>query len=419
MRCSVLLRLRAMSVCLAASVCVGIVASALVGCAAPETPAMRAERVTQELMVQDPQLARFAVDLATRSESPFARKLLVESLDSADMETALLAVKRLADSSDADAAATLREVFANKPGSLRLTAAVALARGGDAEALEWLKGQLGTLTGAAQRAALVELARLDQRDAVMPVIKQLTGSKELADRDAAYAILGEIRQPWATKLLIEGLGKEHGEDRLGAVVALTRCGDPDVAPRIAKFVNTRGLVLESIEGLGALGNPSTRPALEGVLRKPEPLLKVYAGVALWRMDALGQPEQQLGPLVVDADAHVRKKLAEQLAHVQDSTALSFLLTLVEDDDPEVRAAAVRSLAAQADPGTVPSLLARVDDPEYTVSTIAIEALGHLGSPSHAERLAALLENENPYIGLSAAQALIEIEHRHGGAEAAT
>lgn len=393
----------------------GAIVALLVGCGSTDRVSRKAEAACLDRMQQDFQFARYGLNLAARYDGPFARQLLVDHLLSDNYQTALAAAKGISDAPDPAAEEALRQVFADKEGALRLSAAVALAKLGDAEASEWLKQQIDGVGGPAKLNVLAFLGKQGEQDLVRPIVQKMMDSESQAGRDEAYLVLGEIGEPWATKLLLQGLEREHGKGRKQAIVALGITGDPAVAAELTPFVNTRGLVFATLEALGRLGNPDVEPALEKMLAKDEPLAQLYAGTALWKLGLLEEPQATLGPLTTVQDPQVRSTLAEQLASVNDPAALSMLLALAGDTNPDVRAAAVRAFSEQADAATQAALLERVEDPAYTVSTAAVEALGRMGGPETIERLEPLLDNDNPYVAISAANAILEIKAREASA----
>jgi HEAT repeat protein len=71
---------------------------------------------------------------------------------------------------------------------------------------------------------------------------------------------------------------------------------------------------------------------------------------------------------------------------------------------------VRSLAVGAAAADVPTFLRAAGDEDYEVATVALSALAKLGVPADAvAQLAPLLDSGNPYVRLSAANAILTLE----------
>jgi len=112
---------------------------------------------------------------------------------------------------------------------------------------------------------------------------------------------------------------------------------------------------------------------------------------------------------VDPDWEVRLRLTEQLATVADPQALNMLATLAEDEEPKVRMEALRALSRRAgDVGLEPTLVPRLEDPAYDVKALALDTLASVGSPATVDTIVSLMDDENPYVAISAANAVIEI-----------
>jgi len=336
--------------------------------------------------------------------------MLLGMITSDHYPTAREAVYAVQGDPPEEAREALRSVFANKSGALKLQAAVALARLGDAEALEWLETEISGGGAALSLPAVKVLAEHGESEAVETTVRSYMASDSLDTRNEAYAALGEIGQDWATKLLLEGLDNERGEDRQQAIIALGRTGDPAVAKKIVKFHNTQGLVFATLEALGALGNPDTVAAVEAMTTHDEKTVKIYAAAALWRLGDAERAMAVLEPLLQDEDPMLRNLVAEQLEPVAAPEAREWLTRLASDADKQVRLSALRSLASAATAEETPVFLRAAEDEDYEVATVALGALAKLGLPPEATtQLAPLLDSGNPYVALSAANALLTLD----------
>ena len=392
----------------------GVVALLLcvAGCPTPEDGASdRARAVLDEKIAESAEIADFAFSLFGGATDPAARLWIVEALASEAPGNVRRALAALGDAPPPEGREALQGIFSTHTGSLQLQAAVALARLGDVEARDWLREQAADSVIDPGPAALEILAAAGEEQIVTDLLRRRMESEHLGVRNEAYAILGRIRELWATRLLIEGLDREFGEERAQAVKSLGQSGIPDVAPRIEKLIGYQGLVLPSIEALGNLANPSSVAVVEPLASHEQPLVRAYAGVALWKLGRSGAVGEVIEPLVGSADPLVRRELAEQLATVADPTAETVLVTLTRDDDPAVRSAAIRSLLERGTSAHADLLLELATDPNYEVSTVALNGLAGSGRPADVSSIVPLLESENPYVAITAARALLGIRSR--------
>jgi HEAT repeat protein len=394
-----------------------VLVAACSGSSGPGTT--RADEVFDALVEENHEYAEYAFSLLGGGEGDaFATRRIHAALESGNVgriRLALIAVDGMPSGASLDekTKSALRTVFEGQAGTLKLQAAIALAREGDTAALDWLRAEAEG-SGNVSVAALEVLAGHGEAQLVGPLIKKRMDSDQLGVRNEAYALLGEIGEPWSTRMLVEGLGHEFGEERAQAVASLGRTGDPSVASHVEKLVSYQGLVLPAIEALGALGNPTSVKVVKPMLKHEQPLVRVYAGVALLRLGEAEAAAAALDPLVADPDPLVRGRLAEQLAAVSDPRAIDWLARLAGDEDPEVRAAAARSLVAQAERGTrglQTAFLTLAEDPDYRVATVALDGLARIGDSQALPAVEALVENENPYVALSAARAAGAIHGR--------
>jgi HEAT repeat protein len=378
-----------------------------------EAPHLRQAHATFDATCQaDPKHATYGLTVAVASESSFGRQLALESVASSNYGTAVEALRVLANDPSPDAQTVLQEAFDGKKAvAQKLLAAIGLARLGDAAARDWVQAQVDS--GAAITApALVLLAESDP-EGVSARLQGLMKSDEPSVRNQAYSILGEMRYPWATELLLEGLSKEFGEGRLQPIVSLGRSGDPAVAAKIQPFVTFQGLVFASIEALGALGNRDVLPSLEAMIEHDQKLVRVYASAAMWRLGEEASVAEVVETLAADEEVQVRENVAVQLAAIDSARALSILSTLASDAEETVRREALRSLSAR-DAG-VDAFVPHIEDESYQVATVALDALARLASLDVLPSLRPLLESPNPYVALSAANAIVSISEREGPA----
>ena len=284
---------------------------------------------------------------------------------------------------------------------------------GDAEAIQWLRDQAAGAQGSPSPRVLQALLDVGEYEAARAALETALGSESQSERDLAYILLGDVPEPWAREVVLAGLKKEHGEGREQAIRALGKIGEPADAYEIQRFINTRGLVYATIEALGELGDENAVPELKKMAARPEKSVQVYAAAALWKLGKETEAEKIVEPLLQDEEVAIRVELAKQLAGIPGAGGR--LAFLADDPESDVRLAAVRGLR-EGDLGAVlPFLLERAADPDYQVAVVALDALAEGADMTAVEQIEPLLESQNPYVVISAANALIEILTRAEGA----
>jgi len=373
----------------------------------------KAQQVLADAMAADPDYTAYGLRVIAGSSAPFTEGLIAEYLGAMNPNTATAAAAAASERGLQAQTEALKTLFGSKQGPPQVEAAHALAKFGDAEALQWLQDEAAAAPSPRVIEALIDAG---DEESARAALDKMLASEEQADRDDAYLQLAEIEQPWALEMVLAGLKKEHGEGREQAIRALGRLGDASHAYQIQRFINTRGLVYASIEALGDLGDEKSITDLEKSVQRPETLVQLYAAAALWKLGKGDEASKVLEPLVADEEIAIRMDLAQQLVGIDDPKAIGMLLYLAEDDpDGRVRKIALQGLYDAQGEGVYPALVAGAGDTDYQVAVVALDGLSDHGKVEVADQLVPLLEHENPYVVISAANALIEILNRGAGA----
>jgi len=376
-----------------------------VACSSEPAELARARAVLAEKTVEDNAYRNYALSIMSDCEAPHARSMVLEAIAGNNRAAASEAIRGLGRTNDEETLAALRTAFATG-GSLKALAASVLAETEDAEAVEWLAGQLGQGGQVLPAPAMVALAETEHSEAVRSALRGLIWSKDLSTRNEGYAILGEVGAPWAVQLLLEGLDKEFGQERVEPILALGRLGDPAAAEAIRKWVNTQGLVLASLEALGRLGDESSLDAIEPQLEHEQPLVRAHAAAAAWRLGGRDAAMAAIPALVADEDSTVRRALAEHLSDAAGDEVAAWLTQLAADGDKDVRAEAYRSLVGRQVGGLAERFAEGAQDADYEVATIAMSGLALAGDATHSAALSPLLKSDNPYLAISAAHTIL-------------
>jgi len=386
---------------------IAVVSASLAGCSSGPAEVTRAKEVIAERPSEDGEYHKYALSIMAGSQAPHARELIIEAISGGSRVAAAEAIRGLEGQADEETSAALRAAF-SKGGAVKAQAAAVLAGAGDTAALEWLAGQLGQGGYVLPTAAMTALAGTEHDERVRTALRGLIWSKDLPTRNEGYAMLGAIRSPWSVPLLVEGLDKEFGQERVEPIVALGRAGDPSAIPLIGKWVNTQGLVLASLEALGRIGDGQAVGAIEPMLDHEQPVVRAYAAAAAWRVGARDAAMAVIPSLLSDGDPAARRALAAQLAGADGDEVTAWLIQLTGDDDIDARAEAYRGLVGRQGAGLAAAFAAGAQDSSYEVSTIALAGLAKTGEASHSAALGPLLESDNPYVAISAAHTVLEL-----------
>ena len=383
-------------------------AAFVAACSSGPAEVSRAREVLAERTAENPAHYQHAVTIMAGSDAPHALAMTREAIAGPNRTAAAEAIRGLGPSVDGETVAALRAAF-DTGGSVKALAAAKLASFDDAEAIAWLADQLGQGGTVLPAEAMAALAVTEHAESVRNALRGLIWNKNLSIRNEGYVILGQVHAPWAVDLLLEGLDKEFGEERVQPIQALGRLGDPAAAKAVRNWVDTQGLVLASLEALGRIGDGESLEVIVPMLEHDQPLVRPYAAVAAWELGAKDAVMAAIPALIADENPAVRQALAEQLSRGGGGEVRAWLSQLAEDGDKRVRAEAYRGLLARRSPEELAAVFAAgAQDPDYEVATIALSGLAETGDASHTAALAPLLESDNPYLAISAAHAVLAL-----------
>lgn len=389
-----------------------VLALAFPGCGSKEQGmARKAETVYRETMAKEPTYAVFGVTLAADGQDRFSQQIIIESLGSENFRVINEALESLEMDLSPEVEAALVEMFQTRKGAMKLKCAVALGRSGNQEALSWLQEELARSGGMLSSSAMTLIAEKGDQELLWPELEKRLRNDDLSIRNETYVILGEIGQPWSDAMLAKGLDNERGEERVTAIEALGRSGNPERSARVQRFTNTQGLVFASIEALGELGNPDSVAHLAKMTDHEEDLVRAYLSAALWKLGDIETARGLAEELASSEDPAARKALAEQLGGVEDDGVISVLSQLAADADGQVNIVALRSLVDR-DSVELRSLYSgKLGSKDYETASVALRGLARIGDSTVLPELEPLLASSNPYTAISAAHAILAILDR--------
>ncbi len=221
-----------------------------------------------------------------------------------------------------------------------------------------LTGLAGPDPAERARAARV-LSHHGERAAVIDAL--IARLREESDSGVRVAIVRALlyrRATEATEVMVELLGRAHGDDRSALAFALAELGTRSALAALvggAVHTPTRDAC---VAALGRAGSPALRPLAE---------LATTAPTVAALLAAIGE--------------------------LRSPEAATVLLGYVADERADVRVAALRALAVSGDLRGAPAARRALADEAPEVRSAAIHALGRLGQPSDAEAIEAALTGE--------------------------
>jgi HEAT repeat protein len=248
---------------------------------------LREEKAVRPLMVLlgDPSAdfrlasAKALGRIADKASAPALAKILKDS----DDEVREAAARALGDCADPAQSKALLALLQDKNRLVRLAAVDALGRLGADEALPGLQAQLKDTDPSYQRHVVTAIGSL-KTDKVLPFLRQSLSSKDAYLRAyAAEALAGRPKSPELEQALLVQLSDGVYAVRVRAVETLGIWkSKAAVAPLLkALRANEPTLRWKAAQALGAIGDPSTREALDYVAKNDsEAEIKAAAATAL-------------------------------------------------------------------------------------------------------------------------------------------
>ena len=192
-------------------------------------------------------------------------------------------------------------------------------------------------------------------------------------------LLGETEGSEAVRTLLRGaLVTADPELRLMSARSLGNLGDLAALPQLVSFLDEDGeevreTAVNALIALGSRYREETLAALEPLLDRPDPMLRMYRVMILGRLD---------GPDI--------------------ERILSFAM---KDESPLVRRAAVRAIEGQHGEGQLESLMLALTDEDNEVRRLAAEVLGLSGNRQALAPLELALRDDDLWVRAAAVRAL--------------
>lgn len=186
--------------------------------------------------------------------------------------------------------------------------------------------------------------------------------------------------------------------------------EPYVAQQLVASPNP-AIRLKASEIMAVIATPKSLPKLTAALGDPDPLVQEQVAKAIFLTKPDAAAVKALGKLMNSKFDYVRAASALALSKSEEAQAIPFLVQGSRDSDEWVRRNSMVGLAklAKADPAaTKPALLSAAGDSDEYVRASAAKGLGTLGASEVKADLLAMLKDSNWRARAAAAEALGDI-----------
>jgi HEAT repeat protein len=319
--------------------------------------------------------ARGEVIEALVRHGPRVTDLLIEQLESEDLEIRKSAVVALGRIGDARATHALVEALGEDP-ELVIPAADALAKIGDPRAFDGLLALVGDPNAAVRQAAVGALNSLGSPEMpgrVLPLLEDADANV----RESAVKIAGYFGYPECAELLLERCRDEDERVRRAAVESLPFLEDERATPALVRALrHETPKVRAAAAGASALAEgPGVSASLIEALGDEDSWVRYFAARSLGRLNIAESADALAGLARDDAANHVRIAAVEALGSVGGETAVRAVAPLIKSDEPDIVRVAISALGRMGTPAARPPLLEALQSPDAEVRAAAADALG--------------------------------------------
>lgn len=245
---------------------------------------------------------------------------------------------------------------------------------------------------------------------VVQTIEKMKGAKSWPEMSALITTLCKFGKP-ASSYILKEFQDKNNEKNFRKVMAEILAGlkDKETISGIVKVLQdnqeTPFIRSEAAFSLGMMSLPETSEPLIGELKNDNAEIRSMA------VFSLGLSKNQsafsaIGGMTKDKDEMVRNRAARALGMLGNPAGIEYLAPLLKDDIKHVRLASIQSLGIIGTDKSVGPLTDRLKvATDETERAIVIEALGKTKSQKAADPLIIILQNENLYLAMTAAEAL--------------
>jgi HEAT repeat protein len=269
--------------------------------------------------------------------------LLIEQLESEDLEIRKAAVLALGRIGDARAVPALIEVL-EEDAELTIAAADALAKIGDPRAFESLLARVGDPSAAVRQAVIGALNSLGSPEMPARVLPLLSDADPNV-RESAVRIAGYFGYPECADLLLERCLDEDERVRRAAVEHLPYLEDERATPALVRALRheTPKVRAAAAGAMAQAEEPEVSTHLIEALADEDSWVRYFTARTLGRLSVKESAEALAGLVRDDKSNHVRIAAVEALGHIGGETAVRDISPLVNSDEPDLARAAVNAL----------------------------------------------------------------------------
>jgi HEAT repeat protein len=269
--------------------------------------------------------------------------LLIEQLESEDLEVRRAAVVALGRIGDASAVPALIEIL-EEDAELVIHAADALAKIGDPRAFDALLALVGDASAAVRQAvvgALNSLGSPEMPGRVLPLL----GDADPNVRESAVKIAGYFGYPGCVDPLLERCRDEDERVRRAAVEHLPYLEDERATPALVRALRheTPKVRAAAAGAMAQAEGPEISTHLIEALGDEDSWVRYFAARSLGRRRVVESTSALAKLAQADRANHVRIAAVEALGEIGGERAARFVAPLVNSDDSDLARAAHRAL----------------------------------------------------------------------------
>ena len=226
-------------------------------------------------------------------------------------------------------------------------------------------------------ACSAEVVRARDPDKLLAAARNVPGTGKWA-YIAALFLLVRDRHPSAHALLAAALGDEDLEARQAAIALLGELGDREAARILAEGAAASPLLRSRIASQLDRFESPVADLLHGLTAAPDPAVRAVGAMLLWRHAGMPDVANRLLALTTDADPGVRKSAVQSLAGATAPGAADAARRLLADAVPFVRAHAARTLVRLQHATAAADIAPLLADADWWVRQAAKEGLLAIG-----------------------------------------
>jgi len=338
--------------------------------------------------------------------------LLIEQIDSEDMETRKAAIVALGRIGDRRAVPSLVAALRDEP-AVAVIAAGALAKIGDRAAFEGLIELMGERDAGVRQAVISALNSIGHPDMAARMAQYLIHEDPIV-RESAVRIAGYFGYEVCIDLILERCSDESENVRYAAIQCLPFLEDKRAFETIVKALegDTPRVRAAAAYALGQLEEKDAILYLKKALQDKDPWVRYFASKSAGEKK---DPEvlEILSQMVQNDPANqVRISAVEAIGNIGSANAVSILARFIGDDNFDIARTAINALGKVNHPDAITYLLSSVHSSDRAIRVETIKALGNRGGKEAIEVLKWVASSDkNEEIAAEAIESLCHIGSR--------